>query len=145
MSLDISLVPPELIDGIEPKVIDKLDTVAALTNGRYEGIDILNSVRAGQMQLWIIFDPATLEIFSTITTELKIYPRCKLLCIQYCTGDPFKTSSVWDRMTQTLERFAAAEGCIGVEFSGRPGWGKHFELHDYRKIPRASYEKFFEE
>ncbi len=86
MKLEISLVPYGLIHQVIPGVLSYLKESESWTRGRSTVDDILRFVVNGTMQLWVVFEPEERKIFGHIITEVKQYPQCKMLVIQYCTA-----------------------------------------------------------
>ena len=85
MNLDFSLVPYGVLSTAIPKVIKYLEVSESWTRGRSTTDDILKFLFTGQMQLWVVLDDK--EIYGQIITEIKQYPQCKMLVIQYCSGE----------------------------------------------------------
>lgn len=106
--------------------------------------DILRFVVNGTMQLWVVFQPAEGKIFGHVITEVKQYPQCKMLVVQYCAGEKNHMEHCEVTMYELLDKFAKDNGCAGIEFIGRPGWGKHVKKYGY-EIQSVSYQKFFKD
>lgn len=142
MKLDFSLVPYGMLAGAVPQVIKYLNVSEGWTRGRSKVDDILKFLFNGQMQLWVVLDDN--KIYGQLITEVKQYPQCKMLTIQYCAGEPQHMKLVEDKVYATLERFAKDNNCFGVELIGRPGWSKHVAKRGY-KVSSVMYQKFFSE
>jgi hypothetical protein len=141
MNLDFSLVPYGVLSTAIPKVIKYLEVSESWTRGRSTTDDILKFLFTGQMQLWVVLDDK--EIYGQIITEIKQYPQCKMLVIQYCSGEKNHMKFVEDKVYDTLERYAKDFGCSGIELIGRPGWHKHVVKRGY-ETRSVMYQKFFE-
>lgn len=144
MNLEISLVPIGHVSSTVPAIIKYLEESAVWSNGRAKADDILRFVLVGQMHLWVVFSPEEQKVYGHIITEVKQYPQCKMLVIQYCCLEPHYMKFIEDKMQDTAERFAKDSGCAGIEFVGRPGWGKHISKYGY-DVQSVTYQKFFKE
>lgn len=140
MKLDFSLVPYGLLSTALPQVLPYLDVSEGWTRGRSNVDDILKFLFTGQMQLWVAMDKS--KIYGHIITEIKQYPQCKMLTIQYCAGESQHMQFVEDKAYDILERFAKANDCAGLELIGRPGWKKHVTKRGF-DVQSVMYQKFF--
>ena len=96
------------------------------------------------MQLWVVFSPEEQRAYGHVITEIKQYPQCKMLVIQYCAGEHNHMQFVEDKMYDVLDDFAKNTQCAGIELIGRPGWGKHVKKRGY-EIQSVMYQKFFKD
>jgi len=140
--MKVSLVPPGMVSGVIPALLPYLKKSEKWTRGRATVDDILRFVLNGQMQLWIVHEENT--IYGHVVTEIKEYPRCKMLTVQYCAGEPSHMQYVDDEIFNLLDRFAKDAGCTGVEFVGRPGWRKQADKYGF-EVRSVMYQKFFKE
>lgn len=115
---------------------------AKWTKGRATVDDLLKFVVTGQMQLWVVMDKDT--ILGHTITEVKQYPQCKMLTIQYCAMQPGTLEAVEDHMQDLASRFARDAGCSGIEFIGRPGWRNTANKYGYA-TQSVTYQKFFKD
>lgn len=137
-----SLVPPGMVSSVIPALLPYLAESEKWTRGRAKVDDILRFVLNGQMQLWIGHEENT--IYGHVVTEIKDYPQCKMLVVQYCAGEPNHMQYVDDEIFDLLDRFAKDAGCAGVEFVGRPGWRKQADKYGF-EVRSVMYQKFFKE
>jgi hypothetical protein len=144
MKLEISLVPLGHISEVIPGVLSYLKESESWTRGRAKVDDILRFLVTGTMQLWVVFDVEEGRLYGHIITEVKHYPQCKMLTIQYCAMEPNHMMHVEDRMQELAEQFAKENGCAGIEFVGRPGWGKHIKKYGY-DVQSVMYQRFFKD
>jgi hypothetical protein len=114
------------------------------TKGRSSIDDIVRFVLTGQMQLWVVYEPESQEIYGYVITEIKQYPQSKMFVIQYCAMESNHMKYVEDVMHETADRFARDAGCSGIEFFGRPGWEPHVKKRGYT-VKTVVFEKFFDE
>lgn len=137
-----SLVPPGMVSSVIPALLPYLAESEKWTRGRAKVDDILRFVLNGQMQLWIGHEENT--IYGHVVTEIKDYPQCKMLVVQYCAGESNHMQYVDDEIFDLLDRFAKDAGCAGVEFVGRPGWRKQADKYGF-EVRSVMYQKFFKE
>jgi len=140
--MTVSIVPPGMVSGVIPALLPYLEESERWTKGRATVDDILRFVLNGQMQLWVVYEENT--IYGHVVTEIKEYPRCKMLTVQYCAGEPNHMQYVDDEIFDLLDRFAMDAGCAGVEFVGRPGWRKQADKYGF-EVRSVMYQKFFKE
>jgi len=137
--MNISLVPHGNIAQLIPALWPYLAESEAWTRGRATVDDILRFVFTGQMHLWAVHDEGS--IMGHIVTEIKEYPRCKMLVIQYCAMEPGTLEKVDDQMQTLAHDVAVKAGCAGIEFVGRPGWRNVAKKHGYA-VQSVVYQKF---
>jgi len=140
--MQIGLVPPGQVANTLPALLPFLKVSEEWTQGRATVDDLLRFVLNGQMQLWAVYDTA--GVHGHIITEIKTYPRCKMLAIQYCAMSTGTLEQVEDQMQEVASRFAKDAGCAGVEFVGRPGWRSTARKYGYGSNS-VTYTKFFKE
>lgn len=139
--MDISLVPVGQIAAAVPAVLPYLQESAEWTRGRASADDILRFVMNGQMQLWVVHEDKI--AMGHVITEIKTYPSCKMLAIQYCAMLPKTLAMIEDKMHHVAALFASDAGCAGIEFVGRPGWRQTARTYGY-EVQSVMYQKFFE-
>jgi hypothetical protein len=144
MKLEISFVPNGNISTAIPTLLPYLAESELWTRGRSKVDDILRFLFNGQMQLWVVFCTEEQKLYGYLITEVKQYPQCKMLVIQYCCIEANHMQFVEDKMQEIAESFAKDMQCIGIEFVGRPGWGKHIKKYGY-DVQSVSYQKFFKD
>lgn len=140
--MDISLVPPGQVAGLVPALLPYLQESQEWSKGRVGVDDLLRMVLNGQMQLWAVHEKEV--VYGHVITEIKQYPQCKMLTVQYCAMKPWTMELVSTKMHETAERFAKDAGCSGVEFVGRPGWRNVAKEQGY-EVQSVVYQKFFKE
>ena len=138
----IALIPPGMVADTIPQLLPHLKTSQEWTKGRVTVDNILKFVLDGQMQLWVAHEEG--KIYGHVITEIKQYPQCRMLVVQYCAGEPNHMKYVDDEMFDLLDRFAMDAGCSGIEFVGRPGWRKQAEKYGF-EVRSVMYQKFFKE
>ena len=144
MNLEISLVPVGKISETVGALHPYFKESELRTRGRSTVDDIVRFIINGHMQLWMIFSPEEQKAYGHVITEVKQYPQCKMLVIQYCAGEANHMQYVEDKMYDVLDSFAKDTQCAGIELIGRPGWGKHVKKYGY-EVQSVSYQKFFKD
>lgn len=144
MKLHVTLVPVGRLGFLIPELLQYLQKSEHWTMGRANIDDILRFLLTGQMHLWAVYDPETKQIYGYNITEVKEYPQCKMLVVQYSAGEPNHMQYVENEMHHVLESFAKDAGCVGIEAFGRPGWEPHLKKHGFT-VKTVVYEKFFGE
>lgn len=140
--MNINLIPPGQVAGLVPALLPYFAETQKWARGRIVVDDVLRLVLNGHMQLWVVNDGE--KVFGHVITEIKQYPQCKMLTVQYCAMEPWTMAAVSEKMHQTAEQFARGAGCAGVEFVGRPGWRKVAAEQGY-EVQSVVYQKFFKE
>ena len=144
MNLDISLIPVGKVSETIPALLTYFKESESWTRGRSNVDDIVRFIINGQMQLWVVFSPEEQKAYGHVITEVKQYPQCKMLVIQYCAGEHNHMQFVEDKMYSALDSFAKDTQCAGIELIGRPGWSKHVKKYGY-DVQSVSYQKFFKD
>lgn len=140
--MKISYVPIGNIAGLVPALLPYLDKSVKWSAGRVTADDLLRLMLTDMLQLWAVHEGQTVHGFFGL--EVKQYPQCKMLTIQYCAMEMGTLSLVEEEMMRISEDIAKNSGCAGVEFIGRPGWKKIVDAHDY-SVQSVMYQKFFKE
>jgi hypothetical protein len=128
--MEVSLVPPQLIDGLWPRIFPHLSKASDYTFGRYEPEDILEFVVSGGAHLWVVFDGE--DIIGITVTRFWEYPRKKCLDMVFIGGD--EGFSWKDPMLEILQRWARDNGCEAIESSGRVGFARAFRDDGYKML-----------
>lgn len=140
--MDISLVPVGQVARAIPVLLPYLKVSEEWAHGRATVDDLIRFVLNGQMFLWVVFEDD--KVYGHVITEIKQYPQCKMLVIQYCAMDTGTLEKINPKMQEIAERFAKDAGCVGIEFVGRPGWKQTAREYGYA-VQSVTYQKFFEE
>ena len=133
----ITAIPSDRIKRLWPEVSPMLYPAVERSHGRWTMEFLLDALRSGQQQLWIVFE-ADQPIKGVATTEILVYPNRKMLGIQYLGGKDLDT---WGfSFLEIIEDFAKAAGCSGIEGTARKGFWKWMKEYDY-KDAYIVYEK----
>lgn len=130
------LVGQNWLGDVWPLVSDRVQSLCrAWMPGRYEAVDLLAQCAKGEKQLWLAVDPADSAILAIIFTEIAVYPRSRWGRLFALTGVHMRRwlPGLAD-VTQpnAIADFFRAQGCIGVEATGRRGWGRALGAYGYR-------------
>ena len=106
MNLEISLVPIGNVSATIPGLLPYFAESEVWARGRTKVDDILRFILNGRVQLWVIFCIEKQKIYGHVITEVKQYPQCKMLVIQYCAGEANHMQYVEDKMYDVLDKFA---------------------------------------
>jgi hypothetical protein len=128
--MEVSLVPPQLVEELWPNVFPHVSKAAEYTFGRYEPEDIFEFVRAGEAHLWVVLDGE--DIIGITITRFWQYPRKKCLDMVFIGGD--EGFSWKEPMLKMLQHWARDNGCDVIESSGRPGFARAFRDDGYRML-----------
>jgi hypothetical protein len=89
-------------------------------------------VQSGLQVLWVLHLRESEELLAAATTCFTNYPDRRLLTISFLGAREDDSSRpIWyndrDMIVSTLTRWAAGNGCDGIEIIGRRGWAKALE------------------
>jgi hypothetical protein len=93
---------------------------ATQITGCYEPIDVLQLAMAGQVGVWFCGD-----LDAVIVTEVKQYPRRRVLEMMFCGGD--KMASWLKDAIEIMDEHAQRCGCSHIACIGRPGWERAWQ------------------
>ena len=140
--MKISFIPSGQVAGVIPALLPFLNESAQWSRGRVTADDILSFVLSGRMYLWAVHEGDTAH--GHVVTEVKEYPRCKMLVIQYCAMTPGTLEKINAEMQHVALQVAKSTGCAGIEFVGRPGWKQTAKEYGYT-VQSVVYQKFLSE
>ena len=108
--------------------IEPLLRRATQITGCYEPIDVLQLAMAGRVGVWLAgntgADRAGIwlagDIDAVIVTEVKEYPRRRVLEMMFCGGD--NMASWLEEAIEVFDAHAKTCGCSHIACIGRPGW-----------------------
>ena len=139
--MNIALIPVGKLADVIPHILPFIRESEQWARGRVTADDLLRFALTGAMQLWAVHEGTV--VHGHVMTEIKQYPQCKMLTIQYCAMAPGSLEQVEDEMQDVASRFARDAGCAGIEFVGRPGWRDTAKKYGYT-VQSVMYQKFFE-
>lgn len=126
-TLQISVVPPAVLDVVWPQTAPLLQKAIDTTRPRYD----IDSVRAGlersELLLWCVFDGTT--PIAVMTTRIVEYPNSKALCLDWIGGERMKD---WLPMAHdVMRRYGHDNGCTHLEGYGRKAWGRALQKYGW--------------
>ena len=123
MTVCVRWVNKEDAEHIWPLVEPFLESALKRWLPVYFSKDLLDGVKKNVMQLWIITDDEKEILYGAGLTEIREYPRAKLLNL-FLLGA--KNMDKWrDQLSAAVEMFAKAEKCEFLQIIGRSGWNKY--------------------
>jgi hypothetical protein len=129
--MQVSAVPTEYVIPVWPQVQPFMEKAATWTHGRYAAEDILDSLLAGERQLWVAFGDDR-EVKGAVVTGFNVYPKKKYLDLTFIGGDD---GFSWkEPMLKMLRHWAYDTQCAGIESSARAGWARIFKADGYKYL-----------
>ncbi len=120
MSIDVTWISKDDAERIWPQVEPFLISALKRWLPVYFSVDLLDMVKKDQLQLWTITDNQAEKLYGSILTEIRNYPRAKVLNIFMLGGKDMKK---WQaRFEGAMETFAYSQGCEIIQATGRRGW-----------------------
>lgn len=124
MSISVIWINKEDAERIWPQVEPFLVSALKRWLPVYFSSDLLDMVKKDQLQLWIITDNDAKKLYGSALTEIRNYPRAKMLNIFMLGG---KDMNKWKaKMEGAMETFAYSQNCEIIQAIGRSGWA-HFK------------------
>ena len=137
----VFIVRPGDIVTMLPAVLPYLEKMGKWTGGRRTVDDLVRRILNMECNLWVTL-AADGETNGAIITKVEEYPQIRMLHILHAAGEKNHMSELEDELYAAYDAFAKFNHCLGVEFTGRPGWKKYVESRGY-KLKSVSYEKLF--
>ena len=94
--MNITLVPVGQVAGAIPAILPFLNESVQWARGRVTADDLLRFIVTGTMHLWVVHEDNVAH--GHVITEIKQYPQCKMLTIQYCAMTPGTLELVEDEI-----------------------------------------------
>jgi len=119
-------IPTEELDSVEILISDLITRGVEIDEGRSREEDVIESIRSGGSQLWMLWSD---HVEAIIITEVVDYPKFKACQIQLCVGENKKA---WVHKIREIEKWAKSIGCSKMEIPfARQGWAR--VLPEYKK------------
>jgi hypothetical protein len=115
----VSLPPLDELAEKWPEVAPLL-AKATVRTGCYEPIDLLIMAMTGRAAIWLCQVEG--EVVAAFVTEVKQYPRRRILEMLFCGGGGMR-DWIGDAV-QAMDRHAKETGCALIACTGRKGWAR---------------------
>lgn len=128
--MEVSLVPPNMLEALWPKLFPHLQKAADYTYGRYGPEDIFDMAATRNAHMWVALEDD--NVVGITVTRFWQYPRKLALDVMFLGGtnwDEWK-----DDMFDIIQRWARDSKCDVIESSGRPGFAKVFKSRGYTPL-----------
>ena len=113
------LAPLEEIAQQWPRISEMIGR-ATVRQGCFEPIDYLRLAMIGQVGIWLC--EVDHHIDAVLVTEIKTYPRRRVLEVVACGGD--RMARWKDAAIEALDAHGREAGCSHISTTGRPGWAR---------------------
>ena len=133
----VALIPPNYVSTLWNDVEEHLAPAIARSRGRWDMQSLYESVRKMEQHLWVAFNEDNV-IDGVGTTEFVIYPKKKMLAMQYIGGTK-NNGWVWE-MHEKCNGWAKDNECDGIEGTARHGFWKWLEQDGFERSYTV-YEK----
>lgn len=122
--MNISIIPPAVLDIVVKDAERMLMPALERSNGRFDFKSVLAMIETGHNQLWFAFDTENNPV-GALVTVIEQYPLRKMLNLLFCGGTDLED---WhEEMLDILEAYGRKHGCDGMELVGRYGWKPFLE------------------
>lgn len=122
--MNVSYIPPEAFEFVAKDVERHLAKSVEMTHGRESMDTIWSALTRKERQLWMFFDDDN-KPEGALITRIEYYPLKTMLNLMFVGGTNIEA---WhEELLETLEEFAHANGCSGLETVGRVGWKRFLQ------------------
>lgn len=120
-------IPTENVEDVLLLIDPLIEQGVAIDHGRTTKEDVLDPLRRGTSQLWIVWTERVPD--AIVITRIREYPKFKACIIDLCVGANRKR---WIHLIKKIEEWAAETGCERMEIPfARLGWAR--SLPEYKK------------
>jgi len=140
-NLKIAMVPFGHVHEVYSAILPFIKKMEPWNFGRVHVDDISATLFSDKVQLWIVFDAETKIIHGYLATEIRSYPRNKVLSVIGCGGEDGKLDECVEQVLDIFEDYAKDCGCGGLDFQGRPAWAKFVKARGYETPMRHYYKR----
>lgn len=122
---EVVRLPTERIEKIKPALEGMIKPALEYAHGELNFEDLMTMVKLDKVQIWAVFDRASMELRAIATTQVVKYPQFKALRVITLGG---ANMAIWARaLDNMLTKFAKAQGCKRMEAFGRRGLAQRIE------------------
>lgn len=141
-TMQIGYVLSEQVGDVWDRVIGWVDEVCDVSNGRSTPAETLDQCLKGMAQLWIAFDPDTMEPYGYAVSRIVEYPKLRMLLVEQLGGKEF---DAWEYpIHDALVKMAQFNDCNGLELWGRKGWVRKMTKHGW-EAPFVTAQLLFDQ
>lgn len=123
------LMHPDEIDGVWSVMQDYVVAALDRDHGELSVDDIYHYLRAGEAQMWALYDDSGL-VKCGLVTQLQEYEQLRVCRVLVLAG----RDADWERYSVDVESWARDEGCQRVESICRPGFARVMKKHGYQQL-----------
>lgn len=127
MTASAYLIPKESVEQVWPGAVAMIDEAYASAD-EVMPTDILDQLRSGHRQLWVVWGDEGKVLAAVMTRVIKMR-SCTACQIMACGGDDGER---WMHLIARIHEYAKGEGCSKVLIEGRSGWERIFK--NYKRI-----------
>ncbi len=127
MSVQVSLVPKQLVPQIELELRPLIRKLGSHLGNRFDEDTLFETLRDGKMDVWIAFEED--EILAFGATAIHTYPLRKVFSVIFSAGG--KLGQWADDMMDMWMSYARDSGCSSIEVTGRPGWTRFLKRYGF--------------
>lgn len=128
MAVDAYMAPRDSVHLLWPGVAKMIEEAYTFAD-EIMPPDILDQLRSGHRQLWIVWDGR--QVLAAVMTRIVQLRSCKACQITAAGG---KEADAWKHLITLIEDFARYEGCRKVTIEGRPGWERLFPAYRRTRV-----------
>jgi hypothetical protein len=118
--IDVAHIPQDHVDRLWADAAPLLEKAQRRVADKMDLDDVLNDIRGGSLQLWMVVVNGVL--MAAMTTRIVSYPKKKNLLINLIGG--YEMDRWMPSALDALKEMAKINGLRGIEGYGRKGWEK---------------------
>jgi hypothetical protein len=118
--IDVAHIPQDHVDRLWNDAAPLLEKAQRRVADKMDLDDVLNDIRGGSLQLWMVVVNGVL--MAAMTTRIVSYPKKKNLLINLIGG--YEMDRWMPSALDALKEMAKINGLSGIEGYGRKGWEK---------------------
>lgn len=103
-------IPHDGVDAVWPGIVERIRIACARSSGRFRADDILKSLLARDMQLWLAGRGS--DVIAVAVTEIIVYPGLKACRVMMASGEDHPE---WVGFIEDIGEWARQQGCGLIE------------------------------